>query len=416
MKDKKVRIPLAGNAYLETPGMSGAGGKVTPGGISEWSDPSAVFGIYVRFHSSVTFHAALKLRNPTAAAKIRFAVPQLNSGSYEIDLYPGYNEVPLGTYTTEGEGYIRFELQGIATNGRYFGSPSELILYGVDENDLSACITPKDKGDYNYYWTRRGPSVHCSYDIAGHGDVEWFYNEVTVPEGYDPIGTYAMAIGFRGGYFGIQTNSKNERRILFSIWSPHVTDDPSSIPEDLRIVCLGKHERTHVGEFGGEGSGGQSYMKYNWKTGETYRFLMHVQPQGNNKAAFSAYFFFPETGKFELIASFLRPQTDTYLVGAHSFLENFSDVRGHITRMAYYGNAWARTTDGTWFAPENIRLTGDNTARSKWRLDYDGGLLEDGRFYLKNGGFFNEHGELNRIFTRDTSAMICPNLDLNEIQ
>ncbi len=411
MADKNIRIPLAGNAYLETPGIGG--GRITPGGISEWSNPDAVFGIYVRFRTSVTFHAALRLRNPTATAKIRFGVPALNS-DYEIDLLPGNTEVCVGTYTTPGEGYLRFELQGIATAANHFGSPSELILYGVDENDIDSCITPKDKGDYNYYWTRRGPSVHCSYFTKGH-DVEWFYNEVTVPVGYDPIGTYAMAIGFNGGYFGIQTNSKSERRILFSIWSPFETDDPSAIPEDQRITCLDKHERTHVGEFGGEGSGGQSYMKYNWKTGQTYRFLMHVRPQGNNKTAFTAYFFFPETGKFEKIASFLRPKTDTYLRGAHSFLENFSDTRGYIPRMAYYGNAWARTADGIWFAPEKIRLTGDETARRKWRLDYDGGLFEDGRFYLKNGGFFDDHAELDDIFTRDTSAMTCPAIDFDQL-
>ncbi len=410
MGNKIVRIPLAGNAYLETPGT---GGKITPGGISEWSGADAKFGIYVRFCSAVTFHAALKLRNQTNKAKIRFAGLQNN---YVIDLEPGYNEVPLGTYTTAGEGYVRFELQGIETSGKYFGSPSELLLYGIGEEDISACITPKDKDNYGYYWTRRGPSVHCGYLTQDHGDVEWFYNEVTVPIGYDPIGTYAMAIGFKGGYFGIQTNSETERRILFSVWSPHVTDDPSAIPEDLRVVCLGKHERTHVGEFGGEGSGGQSYMKYNWKTGQTYRFLMHVKPQGNNKTAFTAYFFFPETGKFECIASFLRPMTDTYLTGAHSFLENFSDTRGYITRMAYYGNQWACTADGTWFMPERIRLTGDNTARRTWRLDYDGGLLDDGRFYLKNGGFFDDHGMLDRIFTRDVTNAVRPDLDLNEIQ
>lgn len=411
MADKKIRIPLAGNAYLEPPGTGG--GRVTPGGISEWSDPKAVFGIYVRFRTSATFRAALRFRPLNAPATVRFGVPAQNSEN-EIALLPGNPEVDAGTYTAPGEGYLRFELQGIATDGKTFGSPSELILYGVDETEIDACITPKDKDGHNYYWTRRGPSVHCSYLTQEH-DVEWFYNEVTVPVGYDPVGTYAMAIGFDGGYFGIQTNSKSERRILFSIWSPFQTDDPSTIPEDQRVLCLGKHERTHVGEFGGEGSGGQSYMKYQWKTGETYRFLMHVQPQENNKTAFTAYFFFPETGKFEKIASFLRPQTDTYLRRAHSFLENFSDTRGYLSRMAYYGNAWARTPDGTWFAPEKIRFTGDNTARQKWRLDYDGGLLEDGRFYLKNGGFFNDHAELGHIFTRDTSAMTAPTIDFDQL-
>lgn len=408
MAEKFIRIPLAGNAYLETPKT---GGKVTAGGISEWFDPAAKFGIYVNLKNGVTFRAALKLRNQKTKSTLAFSA---FGNEKTIELEPGEHEAGLGTFTTEKSGYVRFELRGIEKDGKYFASPTELLLYDVDENDISACITPKDKENYGYYWTRRGPSVHCGYLTRECGNVEWFYNEVTVSEGYDPVGTYAMAIGFNGGYFGIQTNSENERRILFSVWSPHVTDDPTSIPEELRIVCTAKHERTHVGEFGGEGSGGQSFMKYNWISGKTYRFLMHVRPQGNNKTEFTAYFFFPESGKFECIASFIRPQTDTWLVGAHSFLENFSDTRGYITRMAYYGNAWARTSDGRWFAPNRIRLTGDNTARKNLRTDYDGGLLPDERFYLKNGGFFDDHAILDTVFERKVEKLTLPD-DLSDI-
>ena len=172
MAESILRLPLAGNAYLETPG---AGGKVSPGGISEWSDPAAKFGIYVSLRANVTFHAALTLRNPTVTSRIRFAAL---GNDTEITLEPGYNEVQLGTYTTEKDGYVRFELQGIETDGKYFASPMELLLYGVEESDVLACITPKDKADYGYYWTRRGPSVHCGYSLNGHEQVEWFYNEV----------------------------------------------------------------------------------------------------------------------------------------------------------------------------------------------------------------------------------------------
>ena len=38
-------------------------------------------------------------------------------------------------------------------------------------------------------------------------DIEWFYSELTVPEGNDVIGSYFMANGFSEGYFGIQVNS-----------------------------------------------------------------------------------------------------------------------------------------------------------------------------------------------------------------
>jgi hypothetical protein len=35
-------------------------------------------------------------------------------------------------------------------------------------------------------------------------EIEWFYSELTVPEGSDVIGSYFMANGFSEGYFGIQ--------------------------------------------------------------------------------------------------------------------------------------------------------------------------------------------------------------------
>lgn len=410
MKKKKlVRVPLAGNAYLIE--KSTGSGKISASGISGWNSPDAVFAIYIKFKSAVSFDAAIKARLQANDATLSLTALGI---SYETELKKGYKEALFGTFSTERGGYVKFELRGVSKSGEYFASPSELLLYGITEDDIDSYISPEQKN--NFYWTRRGPSVHCGYDISDYGDVEWFYNEVTVPKGYDHVGTYAMAIGFHGGYFGIQVNSKSERRILFSIWSPYNTDHPEEIPEEDRVYCLGHHENTHVGEFGGEGSGGQSFMKYRWKAGVTYKFLMHVKPVENNRTEFTAYFFFPETGKFEMIASFSRPKMQTYLQGPHSFLENFYDTKGYLTRMAYYGNQWARTTDGEWHAPSKIRFTGDNTAKSGWRKDYTGGLLEDGRFFLRHCGFFDETMEIGTVFDADTSARVKPEIDFDSLK
>ena len=89
-----------------------------------------------------------------------------------------------------------------------------------------------------------------------------------------------MANGFKEGYFGIQVNSDKERRILFSIWSPFTTDDPKSIPDSLKIVLLNKGKNVYTGEFGNEGSGGQSYLRFNWKADVTYKFLTQIKPNG----------------------------------------------------------------------------------------------------------------------------------------
>ncbi|MBE6724108.1 MAG: DUF3472 domain-containing protein [Ruminococcaceae bacterium] len=403
MSEPPLSVPLGGCAFLES---SSAGGVVTERGIANWHGADAVFGLYVSFVRPVRFRAALKLRPQSKSSRLRLEAGGI---AREAEVAPGTAEVVFGEYEASAPGYLHLSLSGIEKSGNLFASPSELILYGIGPEDAAGFVPTAEHE--NYYWTRRGASVHATYDTKDAGDVEWFYHEAVVPEGKDPVGTYAMAIGFDGGYFGIQTNSQTERRILFSVWSPHVTDDPSSIPENRRVVCLSKNARTHVGEFGGEGAGGQSYAVYDWKSGVRHRFLMRVSPDGTGRCVFTAYFFFPDSGRFEEIASFLRPETDTWLLSPHCFLENFHDANGYLPRQAVFSNPWARTKEGRWFTPRRLRFTGDATARRGWRLDYGGAFDEEGAFVLKNGGFFNGDTPLGTVFDRPRLPALPPDLE-----
>lgn len=196
-----------------------------------------------------------------------------------------------------------------------------------------------------------------------------------------------MANDFAQGYFGMQVNSPTERRVLFSVWSPYETDNPNEIPEDSRIILLGKGQGVTTGSFGNEGSGGQSYKVFNWEmAGNTYRFLLKGEPSVNNSTDYTAYFFAPETEKWTLIASFRRPHTFTYLKRLHSFLENFSTNTGFIGRKAFYGNQWARDKEGNWYELTNAKFTADATARKGSRLDYAGGS-QGNVFYSRTADF-----------------------------
>ena len=155
-----------------------------------------------------------------------------------------------------------------------------------------------------------------------------------------------MANGFTDGYFGIQVNSPDERRVLFSVWSPYNTDNPKEIPADYRITLLKKGDEVHTGEFGNEGSGGQSYLKFMWKAGTTYRFLLKGKPSQNNSTDYTAWFYAPEAGRWKLIASFRRPKGSRYLGSLYSFLENFLPESGGITREGFFGNQWVCSRDG----------------------------------------------------------------------
>jgi hypothetical protein len=253
-----------------------------------------------------------------------------------------------------------------------------------------------------------------NYDLSKvNGDIEWFYNEITVPKGNDIIGSYFMADGFAEGYFGMQVNSTTERRILFSVWSPFNTDDPKQIPDDKKIKLLKKGAGVHTGEFGNEGSGGQSYLTYHWKAGETYKFLIHAQPVENNYTNYTAYFYAAEKKQWLLLASFSRPATHTYLTRLHSFLENFEPETGYITRKAYYGNQWVKTAGGEWKNINQAIFTYDATAKKGYRLDYNGSEYQ-GRFVLNNCGFFNSRTELKTVFTHIGTGL-PPNINLKTL-
>ena len=146
----------------------------------------------------------------------------------------------------------------------------------------------------------------------------------------------------------------------------------------------------HIGEFGNEGSGGQSYLKYPWKAGNTYKFLMQIRPDGKGNTTYTAYFYATDEKEWKLIASFLRPNTNTWYKRPHSFLENFSPEQGYLSREVFFGNQWARSKEGKWSRLTDATFTHDATASAQVRLDYQGGNTKDNRFYLKMGGFFNK--------------------------
>jgi hypothetical protein len=271
--------------------------------------------------------------------------------------------------------------------------------------------------DY-FYWGRRGPSVHLGYEVPAHASsVHYFYSEINVPEGNDVIGSYYMANGFGQGYFGYQVNSETERRVLFSVWSPYQTDNPDEIPDDQRVDLLRKGENVVVNDFGNEGSGGQSYLVYNWEAGKTYRFLLKGEPVAGetNKTDFTAWFSSEYDEDWKLIASWRRPLTDTYLTNLYSFLENFNTRTGPIERMAFYNNQWIVDASGNWYELNRARFTADATARDKARLDYAGGFYNsDQGFYMKNCGFFDETSPIDTWHTRPLQGQ-QPVIDLSQL-
>lgn len=402
---KSVSIPAAGNSWVvNDPGNNKV---VTNDGIAGWMDASQVIRTYFRIEKPGKMHISIVAKTRSGSSEI---MASFGKEERKIEVKSvTFDTIPVGDFTLLSPGYNWLELKGISKSSAVYADVKAIILSGPAAEGSLTYV--KD----DFYFGRRGPSVHLRYEIPSDiTDIQYFYNEITIPEGNDVQGSYFMANGFADGYFGIQVNSPTERRILFSVWSPYKTDKPGEIPEDYKIILLKKGQEVNAGEFGNEGSGGQSYRKFYWKAGTTYRFLLKGIPSVNNSTDYTAWFYAPETGKWSLIASFRRPKTNNYLKSLYSFLENFIPETGYIPRNGYYSNQWIMDASGKWHELTKVKFTADATARKGSRLDYSGGS-ENGSFVLRNCGFFNDSTTMNRSFERKANGKE-PEINFNELE
>lgn len=220
-------------------------------------------------------------------------------------------------------------------------------------------------------------SVHLGYP-AGEGTA--FYNEVTVDR--SAPGTYFCAIGWNKGYFGIQELARGGKKVvIFSVWDSN-QNDKSAVDESKRVKLLHKDEKVRIGRFGGEGTGGQSFLDYDWKAGETYRFLVTSRVDGD-RTEYAGFFFIPEEKAWKHLVTFSTITGGKDLGGYYSFVEDFKRdrVSATLAREARYGNAWVKLKDGDWKPITRARFTADRNPAMTINAKIDAG-----RFLLATGG------------------------------
>lgn len=398
-------VPCEGNCWVVND-LKGNETMIKKDGIQKWTSKETVFRCYFKVEKTGSLNIGILAKSISGRAKLKVTFGNI---SKEVSVSTAtFDTVLVGKFNVENSGYQFIEIEGLKKSDEFFPEIESVLIGG--EATTGKVYFARD----DFYWGRRGPSVHLNFMVPeSAGNVVYFYNEITVPENNDILGSYFMANGFGQGYFGMQVNSPTERRILFSVWSPYKTDNPGEIPDEYKIKLLKKSEDVYTGEFGNEGSGGQSFLKFDWKAGTTYKFLLKGKPSENDATDFTAWFFAPETGKWRLIASFRRPKTDTYLTHLYSFLENFYTETGNIERRGIYSNQWIYNTENKWVELTKIKFTADATARKESRMDYAGGL-ENSSFFLKNCGFFSETTPIDSFFERQSTG-IPPVINFGEL-
>jgi len=232
-------------------------------------------------------------------------------------------------------------------------------------------------------------SVHLQYQ-APKGLA--FYNEVTVEESHE--GTYFCVCGFNMGYYGIQELQRGKKLLIFSVWDPGNQNDPDSVDVEDRVKLLHQNVDVRIGRFGNEGTGGQSFYDYDWKVGETYRFMVTAEVRGA-RTAFASHFFHPEKKAWIHLVTFERNSNGAPLSGYYAFVEDFRRNRISATknRRAQFTQPWVKGLSGKWQPVTQARFTADGNPV----MNIDAGPEPEGFFLSTGGKIENEHTPLRDL-------------------
>ena len=255
---------------------------------------------------------------------------------------------------------------------------------------------------------RAARSVHLQWSAA---ESEAFYVEATVEP--SPPGTYVSAIGWSGGYFGLQELRDGKTVAIFSVWDPTKGDDPKAVKPEERVELLHAGAGVRIKRFGGEGTGGQCLVDFPWAVGEPVRFLVRAEVQeaagvAGGKTAYAGWIFDPTQKAWRHLVTFRTRNAGKGLRGLYSFVEDFRrDTKSaDDVRRAQLGNAWMKPRGVEWQAVTQAKFT---ASRADWeaRDTINAGPAGDG-FFLATGGDTRRVTELTATMKAEAAPAVPP--------
>ena len=359
-------------------------------GLQQWKDADQQIQYFFYVRKPGKLSVALDAKNAAEGTVLKLSVLGKDF-LVKIPASPKFKMINAGTVTVKDSGFYSVTLSVTKKARNSIADIRSVQLAG-----------PATKGlHYNPKPRRNAASVHLRYPIDDSMKVVAFYNEITIPTGFDHLHSYYMACGFARGYFGIQVNSETERRVIFSVWDAgKEAVDRNKVADSNKVMLLAKGEDVFADGFGNEGTGGHSHWVYPWKTGQTYKLMVTaLTDSASQTTIYTGYFFLPELQKWKLIASFRAPKDGQNLRNLYSFNENFWGVNGQLQRKALFGNQWVQRENGQWVELTKSTFSYDATGKAGDRIDYGAGV-NDGKFYLWNGGFQPANAKFGDVLNR----------------
>jgi hypothetical protein len=257
---------------------------------------------------------------------------------------------------------------------------------------------------------RAARSVHWGWPAP---DAEIFYNTMVVDE--STPGSYFMACGWNTGYFGIQELANRKKVIIFSVWDPITGDDPNAVTPEERVECLYNDPAMRIRRFGGEGTGGQCMGDFDWKIGDTNRFLVRAvrDAADGTKTAYSGYIYDTAKKDWRQLVTFRTRTGGLPLKGLYSFVEDFrrDHKSAEETRKARFTDGWVKTVKSEWVALNRARFTASS---AEWEArDTINAGLDQNWFFLQTGGPTRQTLDLKSVLEHPVIDVGLPTFDAN---
>ncbi|MBV9988309.1 MAG: DUF5077 domain-containing protein, partial [Chitinophagaceae bacterium] len=165
-------------------------------GVQGWTDTRQQLSYFFYAHKAGDLSIGLNARNAVAGSILQVAV----AGQKFLVRVPAsrtFKSVGAGTVHLRDSGFYSITISALKKSGTTIADIQSIFLSGPPSSSLHFNTKPR----------RNAASVHLKYPLADSVKAIYFYNELTVPAGYDPVHSYYMACGFARGYFGMQVNS-----------------------------------------------------------------------------------------------------------------------------------------------------------------------------------------------------------------
>ena len=190
----KLSVPLGGNSWITAHSRRGSE-TITAKGWQNWSESETAFSAYIYLAKPGQLSLSAVFNVPNGSSRIQCAIEKVTKS---LTITGTGQEAKIGEWKIKKAGYVRIDIRGLSKAGTIFATLDNLLISGSAVDEKTAFVK-NNQGNF-FYWGRRGPSVHLNYDTsASGGQIEYFYNEITVPTGNDVIGSYFMANGFGEG-------------------------------------------------------------------------------------------------------------------------------------------------------------------------------------------------------------------------